>query len=368
MVNFADKLKKKRFRPSQASYWSKCAAFQRLTSNLPEQESGDAAREGTCAAWVADVVLMDHDGMTCSDLIGETHPNGWLVTTEMAADVQLYVNLVRSYGGEVVAEEYVTASENPLIAGSLDSSIVNVTDGVLRIIDLKYGRRIVETTAAQLIPYAFGKLLKLPAGSVNEVHLSIYQPRAFHKDGIYRTRVVTVEQLTAEFTELWNMAVEGEKPDAVATAGSHCADCEAAAGCVTLAQTTYNLVHFVNSREHRNMSPVELSRELDMMEECEKTIIARFKAVRSEAEARAKHESIPGWGISTKKGNSTFTASGVTISLLTGVDPYEKKLCTPAELLRRGATEEQLKSLTTRPETGHKLARLSENDIAKMFS
>tara|TARA_R110000851_G_scaffold127031_1_gene258850 strand:- start:40 stop:1134 length:1095 start_codon:yes stop_codon:yes gene_type:complete len=360
----------KRFRPSQAGYWSKCAAFQRLTSDLPEQESGDAAREGTCAAWVADVVLMDSDGMTCSDLIGEAHENGWLVTSEIAADVQLYVNLVRSYGGEVVAEEYVTASEKPLIAGSLDSSIVSSGNGILRIIDLKYGRRIVETTAAQLLCYGFGKLLKVPTfpNPVKEIHLSIYQPRAFHKDGIYRTRVLTVDQLTSEYTELWNMAVEGEKPDSMATAGPHCADCEAASGCVTLAQTTYNLIHHVNSREHRNMTPLEISRELDMMEQCEKTINARFKAVKSEAEARAKHESIPGWSQSTKKGNSVFTVSGVTLNLLTGIDPYEKKLCTPAELLRRGATEEQLKSLTERPETGRKLTRMSGNDIAKMFN
>lgn len=360
-------MEQQRFRPSQASYWGNCAAFQRFTAGMKEEKPGDAAREGTCAAWIADVVLTG-DATDCGDMVGKTHKNGWMVSEEMAADVQEYVNLVRSYDGQVSAEEHVRASENPLIEGTLDSSITSVTDGILRIIDLKYGRRIIETTAAQLVCYGFGKLLKLPAGSVTEIHLSIYQPRGFHKDGIYRTRVITPEQLQDEFTKLWNMAVEGERPDSLATPGPHCADCDAAAGCVALAQTAYSLVNVVNSREHRDMTREELSRELDFMDECKKTINARFKAIESEAEARAKRESIPGWGLAPKKGNRVFTVPGVSVQLLTGVDPWENKLCTPAELERRGATKEQLQSITKQPVTSHKLTRITGDDIASMFN
>lgn len=359
-----------RFRPSQASYWGKCAAFQRFTAKLGEQESGDAAREGTCAAWVADVVLISTEGIECEDLVGKSHENGWLVSEEMANDVQEYVDLVRSYDGQVSAEEHVRASENPLIEGTLDSSITSVTGGVLRIIDLKYGRIIVETTAAQLVCYGWGKYLKLIAAgiTVTEIHLSIYQPRGMHKDGVYRTRVVTPEELHAEFTELWNMAVEGERPDSIATPGPHCLNCDAAAGCVSLAQTAYRLVNVVQNREHRDMTPQELARELDFMAECKATINARFKAIESEAEARVKRESIPGWTLAPKKGNRVFTVPGVNVQLLTGVDPWENKLCTPAELERRGATKDQLESITKQPVTSHKLTKLTQDDIASMFN
>ena len=359
---------RQRFRPSQASFWGKCAAYQRFTRNAPET-TNDAAREGTCAAWVADFVLTRAEGVVrCHDLIGESHENGWLVTDQMADDVQEYVDLVRSFGGEVTAEETVTASENPLIEGTLDSSVDVKRDGILRILDLKYGRRIVETTTAQLVIYGWGKFLKLRPGSITEIHLSIYQPRAFHKNGIHRTRILTPDQLRDEFQKLWQMAVEGEKPDSLATPGPHCNDCEAAASCEALAHTVYSMVSVVQSRERRDMTPQELSRELDFVDECRKTINARFKAIENEAEARMKRESIPGWGLFAQKGNRVFTLPAVTIHLLTGIDPYEQKLCTPAALERRGADPERVKKITKQPVTGHKITRVTSDDVAEMFN
>lgn len=356
-----------RFRPSQASYWGNCAAYQRFTRDAPET-TNDAAREGTCAAWLAEVVLNYPFEMTCFEMVGQSHENGWIVDKTMANDIQAYVDIVRSYGGTVTAEEHVTASSSPLIDGTLDSSITVFQNGILRVPDLKYGRRIVETTTKQLVCYGYGKLMSLPAGSVSEIHLSIYQPRGFHRDGIYRTRVITPEQLHTEFLELWNMAVEGEKPDSLATAGPHCADCEAAAGCEALAQTVYNLVHHVTSRSHRDMNAQELSQELDFIDKSKKTVNARFKAIEAEAEARLKRESIPGWGLKPNKGNRIFITSPVTTHLLTGVDPYEKTSCTPAELERRGATKEQMKSITTQPTTSMKLQRVTNDDFAAIFN
>lgn len=356
-----------RFRPSKASYWGKCAAYQRFTRDAPET-TNDAAREGTCAAWVAEVVLKDATGITCADMIGQTHSNGWLVSKTMANDVQEYVNLVRSYGGIVTAEEHVRVSDAPLIEGTLDVSVTSIDEGVLRISDLKYGRKIVETTSPQLVCYGYGKLMTLPPGSIREIHLGIYQPRGFHRDGPDRKRVVTPEQLHEEFVQLWAMAVEGEKPDSIATPGPHCMECEAAAGCEALTQTTYNLVHTVMSRSNRDMTPSELASELDFIDEVKTTVNARFKAIETEAEARLKRQSIPGWTLKPNKGNRVFTVSGVTAQLLTGIDPWEKGLCTPAELERRGATKDQLKVITKQPVTSMKLQRVTSDDIAAIFN
>lgn len=353
------------FRPSQASFWSKCAAFVRFTAGMPETTS-DAAREGTCAAWVADQVLTGVNA-SCRDLLGQSHANGWVVDSEMVELVQGYVDTVRSLNGVITAEEFVRASEKPLIQGTLDSSVTMVLSKVLHIIDLKYGRRVIETTAPQLTCYGFGKLANTPPGEVEAIKLSIYQPRAVHHDGIFRTRTISPQELYDEFIELWNMAVEGERPDSIATPGPHCMDCDAAAGCEALTRTTYNLVHQVKSRVHKDMTPDELSKELRFVKEAEATIKARFNAIKAEAEARMKVENIPGWGMKTKKGNRQFTMSGENVHLLTGIDPWEKKLCTPAELERRGAKKEQLESLTTQHTTGLKLVEVTTDDIAKMF-
>lgn len=363
----------RRFRPSQANYWGNCAAYQRFTVNAPET-TNDAAREGTCAAWLAETVLNSSEGIACDDLIGKSHANGWLVTEQMVIDIQEYVELIRSYGGTITAEEHVIASENPLINGTLDSSVTVFNSGILRVPDLKYGRLIVETTSKQLVCYGWGKFLKLPAGSVKEIHLSIYQPRAFHKDGPYRTRILTPKQLHEEFTQLWSMAVESEKPDSIATPGPHCHECVAATGCQALTHTVYKMVEFIQSREHRDMTPLELSHELDFIDDCKKTINARFKAVENEAEARMKKESIPGWTLESRKGHRVFTETGTNVQLLTGVDPWQKALCTPAELERRytgGSLDEfkkRLKTITKQPVTSQKLTRLTQEDIASMFN
>jgi hypothetical protein len=358
----------RRFRPSQANYWGNCAAFVRFSEGRPEQPSGDAAREGTCAAWVAEVVLTGDAG-SCLDLLGETHSNGWVVDETMVDLVQGYVDKVRSFGGTVVAEKHVTASQNPLIDGTLDSAICSIENRILRIPDLKYGRRVVEAYKnKQLICYGWGEFISLPPGTIDEIHLSIYQPRAFHRDGIHRTWVVTPEELHAEFMKLWLMAVEGEKPDSLATPGPHCRDCESAVPCLALTHTVYNLVDTVASRDQRDMTVEELSRELDFIDAAEKTVKARFNAVRSEAEARMKKESIPNWSLSPNKGNRVFTEPGVTIHLMTGVDPFEKTLCTPAALERRGADPEIVKKLTKQPVTSHKLTRLDTEFFASLFN
>jgi len=353
----------RKFRPSQANYWGNCAAFQRFTADLPPQPSGDAAREGTCAAWVAEVVL-NGDASSCADMLGETHANGWQVGETMCDDVQDYVNLVRSFGGTVRAEKHVRASENPLIEGTLDAIVV--TPYVLHVIDLKYGRRTVEARGnKQLICYAAGAW---PTITFDEIHLSIYQPRSFHRDGIFRTWKLTPDQLQAEFAKLHAAAVESEKPDSVATPGPHCRDCEAAAGCVALAETTYNLVDTVTSRDHREMTPIELSRELDFVDDARKTIEARFKAIEAEAAARIKRESIPHWSTVPTTGNRVFTVDPVTAQLLTGVDPSTIGTCTPAALERRGADKEIVKSITKQPVTGHKLTRIDSDYIAGIFN
>lgn len=353
------------FRPSQAGFWGKCSAFTRFTEHLPEQEESDPAREGTCAAWVADQAILN--GVACAIFVGQQHKNGWTVTAEMASDVQGYVDKVLSLGVGVTAEEHVTASENPLIAGTLDSSISAVVDGILDIIDLKYGRLIVEPTALQLVCYAWGKYLTFPQGVIKKIRLSIYQPRAFHSKGIFRTRTVTPEELHAEFTALWNKAVENEKPDSIATPGSHCVNCDASTTCEAFIHTVYKTINIVESREQRDLTTDELSRELDFMEECKKIVSARFKSLETEAGARLKRESIPGWKMTHREGNRAFTVSPTTVHLMSGIDPSEEGTCTPAELERRGASKEVMKLIAAKPRIGSKLARFTQKDIAEAF-
>ena len=81
-------------RPSAAHRWWRCSASisaTRLPDALPEEDQ-DAAREGTCAAWVAECVI-NGDASSAADMLGRSHENGWEVDDDMVRHVQEYMFL-----------------------------------------------------------------------------------------------------------------------------------------------------------------------------------------------------------------------------------------------------------------------------------
>lgn len=358
---------KRLFRPSQAKYWSRCPAQPTFAERTPPKLPGDPAREGTCAAWVGEQVLIGNYSK-CHDMIGMTHENGWLVDRKMTGYCQEYVDMVRGLGGSATAEEIVTASADPLIEGTLDSSTMTVTNGTLFVIDLKYGFDPVEAIKnPQLIIYGKGKLNKFPPGTIDQIVLAIFQPRGFHHKGVYREWVLTPAELERHFNELLIAAKECEKPNPEARPGTWCNDCDAASSCVALAETSHSIVYQIRSIEQRQMNVHELSSSLEFAREGMKIVRAHAKAVEAEAEARCKLESIPGWVARQKYGHRKFTQPGVTVELITGVSPWDNEICTPAELERRGADKELVKKLCDQPKTGFKLEQITPEDIAETF-
>jgi len=361
-----------RLPPSSSHRWSNCALFLFASQGYPEPPEGDEAREGTCAAWVAQVVLTGH-AVNCAALVGRNHTNGWLVNETMAADVQEYVNTVAKRGGTTTCESTVTLSLEPFISGTLDLSATIGNVPTLYVDDLKYGRKIVEVRKnTQLIIYAAAVLRKYAPGTFNLVQLGIYQPRAFHRDGIYRKWVISVAELetrAAAIIEAGRRAVpppgdDGSwKPEA-ATPGEWCEYCPIATRCEALAQTNYARISLVQSQSHRDMTPLEMSRELDFLEEAEATLKARKKAVIAEGETRARKERIPGYGLEMGTGQKRFNVDRAVIKMMTGIDPVEEKICTPAELIRRGASKDAVAALSIVPNTGMKLVKV---DIAAAF-
>jgi hypothetical protein len=115
------------------------------------------------------------------------------------------------------------------------------------------------------------------------------------------------------------------------------------------------------------MTPLEISRELDFLTEAEATLKARKKAVEAEAEQRARKEHIPGYRLMMGTGKRRFNVAPEIIQMMTGIDPFERKPCTPAELIRRGATKEVAHALSIVPNTGHELVKFGEDEIAAAF-
>ena len=122
-------------RPSSAHLWINCAGYPRLSATLPPEAPSDPAREGTCAAWVAEMVLTGQ-AATPTALIGQAHENGWVVDRAMANHIHGYIDVLRSHGGTVYAEQRVVL--NALVQGTPDAAAV-CDNGTLHVDDLKYG-------------------------------------------------------------------------------------------------------------------------------------------------------------------------------------------------------------------------------------
>lgn len=355
-------------RPSGAYGWTRCAAKPSFEDRIPEEPASDAAREGTCAAWVADRVLKG-EYPTCAAMIDLTCENGWLVTHDMAFYVQGYVDLLRSYGGTVTSEQTVKLTD--FIVGTLDSSVSGmILNGLLRIKDLKYGMEIVDVwDNFQVIIYAAAEMIRLNDPSITHVELAIYQPRAFHPDGIHRTQTLTVADLWDRAQWIVQQGLKCLQPNPVATPGPQCKRCRAITSCVAVAHTLYAAFNYVEDVRQKHLSADELSRELDFLHAMDALLTARKSAVEKESELRAgRGEWLRGWNYEQRFGNRVIIADPITTQLLTGIVPYELKMITPAELERRGASVDIVEKISRRPSIGFKLKKMAPNAIEKAFA
>lgn len=353
-------------RPSSAHLWINCAGYPRLSATLPPEAPSDPAREGTCAAWVAEMVLTGQ-AATPTALIGKAHENGWVVDRAMANHIHGYIDVLRSHGGTVYAEQRVVL--NALVQGTPDAAAV-CDNGTLHVDDLKYGFEIVEPSTPQVRIYA-GALYRamIAAGvAVNRIQLGIYQPRAAHPSGIYRTRSMTVQELLADIAMIEAAAQATQSDTAMCRAGEHCRRCDAAGKCFAVAHEVYRAVTQMLPAQERHLTATEMAEELAFLELAEAMFKGRRDAITAEAEARiVRGEHIPGWYIEQGYGQRRWKFDAKTIHMLTGVDPTAGKMVTPAELERQGADPKLLASLTETPRTKAKLKAMPEGYLAAKF-
>jgi hypothetical protein len=359
-------------RPSASYKWVNCPASPRFEASVPEEPESDEAREGTCAAWVVETVLCG-DAHSADDMLGETHLNGWLVTPDMVQHCQGFINMVRARGGNVWPERNVMLWNNSegQIVGRLDVMSNIDHQGVLHVDDLKYGMMIVEPFQnTQLLIYA-AAVWAITPDRPHTIQLGIYQPRAFHPAGIYRTWVVSADELVQWANWIISRGKLALDPNSVATPGDHCRNgrCRAASTCTAIAHTIYAQQHLVTSPVQQTMTGEELSKELTFLHRLERLLKARKSAVETEAETRikTKAEFVPGWQLQQRFGNRKLKVPPMVAEALTGVPATEQKERTPAAMERDGAPIDVMKTLTETPSIGFKLKPLDPSKIAQQF-
>jgi len=230
---------------SKAEQWINCPPSARLQEGIPDRRS-EYAEEGTAAHELAELRLRRRL-LPCNrakrkeldDAIEAFKASNKFYDAEMETAVTFYCEIVeerfmaakaRSRDAIVLFEEQLDFSEW-VPEGKGIGDIVLIADGVMEIIDLKYGKGVPVSAVGnpQIRLYALGAL----AGygylyDIREVHMTIVQPRL---DNI-STDIMAVDELLE-----WAESVVRPAAELAFTgkgdfkAGDHCRWCKVKATC-----------------------------------------------------------------------------------------------------------------------------------------
>jgi len=349
-------------RSSSAPTFMHCGASEHFPQPRPDTDS-DASLEGTCAAWVAEVVI-NGDASSAEDMLGESHTNGWVVNEDMVRHIDGYIAMLAKRDIHT-AECFMKHPTLPM-QGTADDIGWTTDMTTLFITDLKYGYGIVEVDTWQLVAYMLLVLSNLqPHQYPKMIQLAIYQPRAIHPDGIYRRKVISIQDALVLCQQMEQRITQIVTGDNLASPGNQCKYCTKAIGCHAVTASVYQMLEPIESRAYLQPTPQQLSDELTMLRGATRLFEARKAAIEAEVETTINGGGfVPGWQLEKRYGKKKFTVDPMTIQILTGIDPKDDGVCTPAELIRRGALEATVKTITNSPFIGVKLAPFTTVNMA----
>lgn len=385
-----------------ARNWQCAGALTLAQFAPPDKESIHAAR-GTAAHQISEKCL--RSGQDASDFLGTVESTKEFqieIDEELVNSAQMYVDYCRRRMKEYkdatgddaifwIEERFsLAALGTPFDAGGTGDFVMYFPKWtLLEVVDLKNGMGVVEVKGnPQGRTYGLGAVLEHDDIAVDEVMVTIVQPRAQHKDGRIRSETFHVADLIAWTADLLkamgrskkamdafqkakdNSVLMDEWSDAWLKPGK-CTFCPVEATCPALRKQALAVAatYFEPDTGEAKignlpteMSPEKLAETLDMLDMLENWI----KAVRAYAHSQAENGiEIPGYQLVEKIGNRKWKddEDALAVSLLSpevGLSEdeiYDRKLRSVASLEKvLGAKRKGLiEHLWERPITGTNL-------------
>lgn len=369
-----------------------CPGSPRLSKGI-KRKSSVYADEGTAAHMLAERCLaLGCDAEAFADRVIDIHGEGttvflaksapldeglFTVDEEMVDGVQLFLDTVRAAvepGDDVHIERRISFAED--MYGTADVAIYKPAKRKLRVFDLKYGAGVpVEVTDnSQLIYYGEGTYRTLPQGTpVDELEITIVQPRCPHPDGPVRSAAVGALELLDWAIAIQDAAERTRDPDAPLIPGDWCKWCPAAAICpanaskaLAVAQADFDDLDTVELPAPEGLSVSQIAKVLDGADMLESWL----KSVRQYAYAEAEAgRPVPGYKLVDKVGRRRWEGDEADIRKIVvgmGVSPgdvYESKFKSPAKiekLVGKARFNTHLASLAPSVSSGTTLVPLSD--------
>lgn len=237
---------------SGASRWLNCTPSARLEEKFQESKQTIYAEEGTLAHEFGQINIQFEAKQIDAKIHGleikklRKHD---LYSIEMEPEVQKYVdyvmevfNVVRQTCPDAILLVEERLDYSHLVEGGFGTGdVCIIADGVLFVIDLKYGKgiQVDATENAQLKLYGCGALRKFEMlYDIHTIELVIVQPRLDHIS-VFRLSTDELNEWGEEFVKpraLLAYSGEGEQ-----VAGDHCKWCKVKAMCKTLANKNIDL-------------------------------------------------------------------------------------------------------------------------------
>lgn len=261
------------FAPSSMGRLMTCSGSHIMTALYGnDQEETPEAIEGTLAALVAATKATKP-----AEIMNDPD-----ITDEMLEFADAWVDIIKPFRSGCFVETRVdgTAIHDECF-GTPDFYHINRDTKRVYIADYKFGHK--PTNAEwQLITYAICIKTWLHLDNEWTFELAVYQPRANHSDGTYRTRVVTSEVLNGKLLELRKRIEEALSDNPVCTVSKEgCYMCPAAHRCGALAEAATTMASwFSGAATPLRLSPEQESAELDRLEAAQDIIKHRATSLK----------------------------------------------------------------------------------------
>ena len=317
---------------SGSKRWLSCPPSARLEREFPDK-AGEAAQEGTLAHALAEARIRHW--------LGEISENGLTLRIDSIRHDALYSPEMGEYVSEYVdlcIEKINDAQGIALVEERLDFSrwvkngfgtgdMVIIGDGVLEIVDLKYGKGVPVSAEGntQMQLYALGAIEQYGyIYDFDHVRMSIFQPR----NGGLSTQLMSVDELLAwgeSIKPIAELAYEGKGEF---KAGDHCRFCRAAAQCKALAD--YNLeIAKLEFRDADLLTDDEVSFVLERVD----GLVRYAEKIKTFALAEAlKGHKWPGFKVVAGRSNRRITDAAEAVKLLRGAGYADDVIYKPLEI------------------------------------